>query len=117
MDAAARALDLDPAEIRRRNMIRPEQIPYTNPMDKTYDSGAFESIMNRTLPLADWNGFAQRAAASPKRGRLRGRGMAAFLEWTGADVFAERVTVTVRGAVGTSAIVSAGHATGQGVGN
>ena len=116
MDAAARALDVDPAEIRRRNMIRPEQMPYTNPMDKTYDSGAFESIMNRTLPLADWNGFAQRAAASQKRGRLRGRGMAAFLEWTGADVFDERVTVTVSGADGTIEIVSALQAMGQGLG-
>jgi carbon-monoxide dehydrogenase large subunit len=114
MDAAARKLDLDPAEIRRRNMIRPEQMPYTNPMDKTYDSGAFESIMNATLPLADWDGFAERAAASKKRKRWRGRGMAAFLEWTGADVFDERVVVTVSGD-GTIEIVSALQAMGQGL--
>ncbi|HEY4137890.1 MAG TPA: xanthine dehydrogenase family protein molybdopterin-binding subunit [Casimicrobiaceae bacterium] len=114
MDAAARKLDLDPAEIRRRNMIRPEQMPYTNPMDKTYDSGAFESIMNATLPVADWDGFAERAAASQKRKRWRGRGMAAFLEWTGADVFDERVVVTVSGD-GTIEIVSALQAMGQGL--
>ncbi|HEY2818551.1 MAG TPA: xanthine dehydrogenase family protein molybdopterin-binding subunit [Casimicrobiaceae bacterium] len=114
MDAAARKLDLDPAEIRRRNMIRPEQMPYTNPMDKTYDSGAFESIMNATLPLADWDGFAERAAASQKRKRWLGRGMAAFLEWTGADVFDERVVVTVSGD-GMIEIVSALQAMGQGL--
>ena len=114
MDAAARKVGLDPAEFRRRNMIRPEQLPYTNPMDKTYDSGAFESMMNQTIALADWNGFVDRAAASKKRGKLRGRGMAAFLEWTGADVFDERVVVTVSGD-GTIEIVSALQAMGQGL--
>ncbi|HSC99904.1 MAG TPA: molybdopterin cofactor-binding domain-containing protein, partial [Casimicrobiaceae bacterium] len=68
MDAAARKFDLDPAELRRRNMIRPEQMPYTNPMDKTYDTGAFESIMNQAVALGDWNGFADRFASSRKHG-------------------------------------------------
>ena len=114
MDAAARKTGLDPAEVRRRNMIRPEQMPYKNPMDKTYDSGAFESIMDQALALSDWNGFADRFAAAHKRGRLRGRGMAAFLEWTGADIFDERVTVTVSGD-GYIEIVSALQAMGQGL--
>jgi carbon-monoxide dehydrogenase large subunit len=95
MDAAARQTGLDPLELRRRNMIRPEQMPYTNAMGKTYDSGQFESVMNQATALADWNGLDSRVAEAKKRGRLRGRGMAAFLEWTGADVFDERVTVTV----------------------
>src|SRR5438067_1058650 len=64
MDAAARKTGLDPAEVRRRNMIRPEQMPYTNPMAKTYDTGAFESIMNQATVPADSNGFVDRAAAS-----------------------------------------------------
>jgi aerobic carbon-monoxide dehydrogenase large subunit len=114
MDAAARKTGLDPAEVRRRNMIQPEQLPYKNPMDKTYDSGAFESIMDQSLALADWNGFADRFAAARKRGRLRGRGMAAFLEWTGADIFDERVVVTVSGD-GYIEIVSALQAMGQGL--
>ena len=114
MDAAARRLNLDPAEIRRRNMIRPDQMPYTNPMDKTYDSGAFEAIANQAITLADWDGFAQRFEESRKRGRLRGRGMAAFLEWTGADVFDEFVAVTVTGD-GIIEIVSATQAMGQGL--
>jgi carbon-monoxide dehydrogenase large subunit len=114
MDAAARRLGLDPAELRRRNMIAPEQMPYRNPMAKTYDSGNFEKVLDGALLLADWHGFEGRAAASARRGRLRGRGMAAFLEWTGADVFEEKVTVTV-GSDGGIEIVSATQAMGQGL--
>ena len=97
MDAASRASGIDPIELRRRNMIRPEQMPYTNAMDKTYDSGQFERVMDRALALADWRGFDARAARSRGAGRLRGRGIATFLEWTGADVFEETVDVAVTG--------------------
>jgi len=114
MDAAARALSLDPAEIRRRNMIRPAQMPYDNPMAKTYDGGSFESVMIRPLQLADWGGFDRRMESSRQRGRLRGRGMAAFLEWTGADVFEEQVTVIVSGDEHIE-IFSATQAMGQGL--
>jgi carbon-monoxide dehydrogenase large subunit len=114
MDAAARELNMDPGELRMRNMIRPEQMPYTNPMGKTYDSGNFPSIIDQGMKLADWNGFDARLAHSRRRGRLRGRGMAAFLEWTGADVFEERVTVTVSGD-GSIEIFSATQAMGQGL--
>ncbi len=95
MDAASRQTSIDPADIRRRNMIRPAQMPYTNAMGKTYDSGQFESVMNQATELAGWDGFEARRAEAKSRGRWRGRGMAAFLEWTGADVFEEKVTVTV----------------------
>jgi carbon-monoxide dehydrogenase large subunit len=114
MDAAALRLRLDPAELRRRNMIRREQMPYKNAMHKTYDSGAFESIMDQGLKLADWSGFEARRVESAKRGRLRGRGLATFLEWTGADVFEERVTVEVSGD-GYIEIFSATQAMGQGL--
>jgi carbon-monoxide dehydrogenase large subunit len=97
MDAAARRTGIDGVELRRRNMILPSQMPYRNPMDKTYDSGQFEKVMSRGLELADWSGFETRAAQSRQRGRVRGRGMATFLEWTGADVFEEIVSVTVSG--------------------
>ena len=96
MDAAARKLALDPAELRRRNMIRPEQMPYKNAMGQSYDSGSFEKIMDQALVAADWQGFAARAAQSAKAGKLRGRGIATFLEWTGGNVFEERVTVAVK---------------------
>jgi carbon-monoxide dehydrogenase large subunit len=106
MDAAARKTGIDPVELRRRNLIQPTQMPYRNPLNKTYDSGQFELVMDRGVAHADWNGFDARAAASKARGRLRGRGLATFLEWTGADVFEEVVTVNVSGD-GTIEIFSA----------
>ena len=112
MDAAARQAGIDRIELRRRNMIRPEQMPYTNAMNKTYDSGQFAKVMDGALSLADWRGFEARAAASTRRGRLRGQGIATFLEWTGADVFEETVDVTVTGS-GRIGIFSAAQPMGQ----
>ena len=95
LDAAARELELDGAELRRRNMIRPEQMPYKNPMGQVYDVGQFEKMLDQGLALADWKGFEARRAQSKARGRLRGRGIASFLEWTGGNVLSEQVTVNV----------------------
>jgi aerobic carbon-monoxide dehydrogenase large subunit len=113
-DAAARKLNLDPAEIRRRNLIRPEQMPYTNAMGQVYDSGKFGSIIDQALTLGKWQDFAGREAASRTRGRLRGRGMASFLEWTGGNVFEERVTVAVTGA-GEIEVYASTMPMGQGI--
>src|SRR5690606_8808071 len=85
IDAAAHRLSLDPVELRRRNLIRPAQMPYRNPMAQTYDSGNFKSMLEQGLALADWKGFDARLAASKARGRLRGRGVVTFLEWTGGN--------------------------------
>jgi aerobic carbon-monoxide dehydrogenase large subunit len=114
MDAAARKTGMDPAELRRRNMIAPTQMPYKNAMGQTYDSGAFEQVLDQGLKLADWDGFAARAAASKAKGRLRGRGIATFLEWTGGNVFEERVTVAVKGG-GEIEIYATTQAMGQGI--
>ena len=114
MDAAARQLGMDPAELRRRNMIRPEQMPYRNPMGQTYDSGQFARILDQGLALADWHGFAARRAESQARGRLRGRGIATFLEWTGGNALEERVVVDVT-ADGYIELTSATQAMGQGI--
>jgi aerobic carbon-monoxide dehydrogenase large subunit len=113
-DAAAREMKLDPAELRRRNMIRPEQMPYKSPMDQLYDSGRFEQILDQGLALADWNGFGARREASRQRGRLRGRGIATFLEWTGGMALEEKAGVNVL-ADGTIEIHSATQAMGQGI--
>ena len=113
-DAAAREMRIDPAELRRRNLIHPEQMPYTNAMGQVYDSGRFEQILDQGLLLADWEGFAARRAASEQRGKLRGRGLASFLEWTGGTVLDERVGVTVA-ADGFIEISSATQAMGQGI--
>jgi aerobic carbon-monoxide dehydrogenase large subunit len=80
----------------------------------TYDSGKFEQILNRGLVLSDWNGFAARRDASKKAGKLRGRGIATFLEWTSGNAFEEKVSVNIR-ADGLIDIVSATQAMGQGI--
>ncbi|KQU87860.1 carbon monoxide dehydrogenase [Variovorax sp. Root318D1] len=114
MDEAARQTGIDRVELRRRNFIRPEQMPYTNPMAQTYDTGKFESVMDQAMALSDWNGFEARAAESAGRGRYRGLGIATFLEWTGGNVFEERVTVSVQ-ADGVIEVFSAVNAMGQGI--
>ena len=114
MDEAARQTGIDRIALRRRNFIRPEQMPYTNPMGQVYDSGRFEHVMNQALALADWEGFAARAAQSKARGLVRGQGIATFLEWTGGNVLQERVTVSVRGD-GVIEVFSAVNAMGQGI--
>ncbi|MDH6594712.1 carbon-monoxide dehydrogenase large subunit [Variovorax sp. TBS-050B] len=114
MDEAARQLGIDRVTLRRRNFIRPEQMPYKNPMAQTYDTGKFESVMDQALALADWNGFEARAAESAGRGKHRGLGIATFLEWTGGNVFEERVTVSVQ-ADGVIEVFSAVNAMGQGI--
>jgi carbon-monoxide dehydrogenase large subunit len=114
MDAAAREMKMDPAALRRRNLIRPEQMPYTNAMGQTYDSGSFEKIMDQGLALADWNGYAARREASKKRGKLRGRGIATFLEWTSGMAFEEKVSIDVT-PDGFIEIYSATQQMGQGI--
>ena len=114
MDEAARQIGLDRVEMRRRNFIRPDQMPYKNPMAQVYDSGKFEHVMNQGLALADWAGFGAREAASKQRGKLRGLGIATFLEWTGGNVFEERVTFTVK-PEGIIEVFSAVQAMGQGI--
>lgn len=114
MDAAARRIGLDPAELRLRNMVRPEQMPYRNAMGQTYDVGDFPRMARQGLALADWEGFEARAAESRARGRLRGRGLATFLEWTGGNQFEERVTIDVA-ADGYIEVYTATQAMGQGI--
>ena len=60
VDLAADRLGIDPAALRRRNMIPPGTQPYTNALGLTYDSGDYPAAMERALELADWNGFAPR---------------------------------------------------------
>ena len=89
-------------------------MPYKNAMGQVYDSGKFGSILEQGLKLADWDGFAAREAESKARGMLRGRGLASFLEWTGANVFEERVTVAVQ-ADGMIEVYTACMPMGQGI--
>ncbi len=83
VDAAARDLDMAPDTLRRRNFIKPKAMPYTTPTGKIYDSGDFAGRMARAQEIADWDGFNKRAAASKRAGKLRGIGIATYIEACG----------------------------------
>ncbi len=114
IDTAAREMGIDPVELRRRNHVQPEQIPYKAPSGSTYDSGNFPAILDKALELADWNGFDKRKADSAKRGKLRGRGIGQFLEVT-APLQAEYGGVHFE-ADGGVKILTGSHDHGQGHG-
>jgi carbon-monoxide dehydrogenase large subunit len=113
LEQAARKLKLDPAEIRRRNFIGPGAFPYRTYLGDVYDGGAFARILDRLLELSDWNGFEKRKAISKQNGKLRGRGLASYLEWTGA-LPTETVDIEV-GADGAVTVFSGTMAMGQGL--
>lgn len=80
LDVAARELKLSPLEIRRRNFIKPAQMPYKTALGSTYDSGDFQRNMEDAARAAGWDGFAQRRAEAESRGKLRGIGLASYIE-------------------------------------
>jgi aerobic carbon-monoxide dehydrogenase large subunit len=84
IDAAAEQTGIDAAELRRRNLIAPEQIPYTTAFGNSYDSGDFPGAFERALALSRYAGFAARKKAAKKAGRLRGIGIGCYLEIAGA---------------------------------
>ena len=79
---AAREMGIDRIELRRRNHIKPKEIPYKTPSDNVYDSGDFPAVLKRVMELADYKGFGKRKRESRKRGKLRGIGVGSFLEVT-----------------------------------
>ncbi|MBS0221563.1 MAG: xanthine dehydrogenase family protein molybdopterin-binding subunit [Proteobacteria bacterium] len=83
IDMAAREMSIDRAELRRRNHIQPQQMPYKAPSGMNYDSGDFTAILDQALAVADWQGFEMRKRESARRNRLRGRGIGSYLEVTG----------------------------------
>jgi carbon-monoxide dehydrogenase large subunit len=82
-DEAARILDVDRAEIRRRNLVPAEAMPYKTPIGPVYDCGNFPKILSRLLEVADYKGFAKRQAAAAKTRRPRGFGLACYVESSG----------------------------------
>ncbi len=98
LDQGALAFGIDRAEIRRRNYVTPEQIPYTNTVGNVIDSGHFEETQEMALQLADWAGFPARKAEAARRGRLRGIGLGYFIEASGGQPFEwARVALTPEG--------------------
>jgi carbon-monoxide dehydrogenase large subunit len=82
VDTAARETGRDPAALRRQNLIPRKAIPYHAPSGLDYDSGDFAAVLDAGLEQADWDGFAARRQASEAKGKLRGRGLACYLEVT-----------------------------------
>ena len=111
LDRAAQAIGLDQAEIRRRNLIKSDAMPYKTPTMFVYDSGDFPRLMDRCLELADWKGFAARRTASEQNGKRRGRGVAFLIEQGG--VFNERMELRFDPG-GTVTIVAGTFSHGQG---
>jgi carbon-monoxide dehydrogenase large subunit len=80
VDRAAAELGIDRLKLRRKNLVREQQMPYLNPVGMRYDSGTYPANMDLALRIADWDGFAARRAAAKKRRRLLGRGFANYVE-------------------------------------
>src|SRR3546814_6803186 len=72
VECAAREMKIDPAEIRRKNFIRPDQFPYQTPVALQYDIGDYEKALDEALKMIDYKGFPARKADSAKRGKRRG---------------------------------------------
>jgi carbon-monoxide dehydrogenase large subunit len=85
VDIAAHEVGLAPDALRRRNFIRRGAMPYVTATGKSYDSGDFAGHMARARELADWKGFRQRRAQSKRAGRLRGIGLATYIEACGSN--------------------------------
>jgi carbon-monoxide dehydrogenase large subunit len=114
MDEAAAAIGVDPAALRRKNLVRPEAMPFTSAIGEVYDTGNFPLMLDSVLDAADWAGFPARKAEAKTRGKLLGHAVTSYIEWTGAYAFTETVDVTVTGA-GRVIVNSATQAMGQGL--
>ncbi|HKW37267.1 MAG TPA: xanthine dehydrogenase family protein molybdopterin-binding subunit [Burkholderiales bacterium] len=95
IDLAARRHGFDRVELRRRNLVPESAMPFRNPFGLTYDSGAYSGAMSSALALGDWSGFAGRREEARTRGRLRGIGVANYVEVT-SGFPTERAEITVR---------------------
>ena len=112
IDRAAREFGFDRVALRRCNLIPEAALPYANPFGMTYDSGAYEVILDRTLALADWDGFPARREEARLHGRRRGIGLGTYVESQSGSPNEEAV-VTVR-PEGTVEVEIGTLSTGQG---
>ena len=91
VDTAAREMGIDPAELRRKNLIQPDQMPYVTHTGWTYDTGDYVTALDKCLSQADWDGYESRQAASSEAGKHRGRGVVYYVDNTG--IFNERMEI------------------------
>ena len=113
LEKAAREMGIDRVELRRRNLLTPDELPYRTHVGETYDSGDFARMLQGALRAADWDGFSQRKQQSIKRGKRRGLGLSVYLEWTGA-LPTETVDIEIA-SDGTVTVFSGTQAMGQGL--
>jgi carbon-monoxide dehydrogenase large subunit len=112
IDMAADELGMDPIELRRKNLIAREALPYTTPLSFTYDCGAFDRNMDMVLEMADCAGFAERRREAGRRGKLLGFGFSNSIEkaaspgYEGMEVRFDRS--------GSATILSGAFSQGQG---
>src|SRR6187399_196292 len=83
MDMLARELNMEPAELRRRNFIQPDQFPYQTQMGAVYDSGDYDKALTAALKAANWDGLKAERDKARKEGRLVGLGLAFYVEVCG----------------------------------
>jgi carbon-monoxide dehydrogenase large subunit len=83
LERAARRLGMDPVEIRRRNLIRPHELPYRSPSGIVWDSGAFQESLDRACAAADYDGLRREQVQARVAGRHLGIGLASYVELTG----------------------------------
>ena len=112
IDTAAREFGFDAIELRRRNLVPADAMPYTNPLGVRYDSGEYETNMDTALALVDWEGFPVREAAARARGKCLGRGFANYVE-SSIGAPGERAELTVK-STGVVEVVIGTQPTGQG---
>ena len=112
VDVAARELGIGRDELRRRNFIAPQAMPYKTPTGKVYDSGEFAGHMARAQQIADWSGFEARAERAAEQGRLRGIGLASYIEACGA-LGPETATLRLDDDGGVTVLIGS-QSTGQG---
>jgi aerobic carbon-monoxide dehydrogenase large subunit len=111
IDRAAHVVGMEPEEIRRRNLIPPDKLPYRTPTHFVYDSGEFTRLMDRCIEISDAKGFAARRKASAKDGRLRGRAVSYYIEFGG--IFNDRMDLRFDPS-GAVTILGGTHSHGQG---
>ncbi|MEJ2378428.1 MAG: xanthine dehydrogenase family protein molybdopterin-binding subunit [Pseudolabrys sp.] len=112
VDAAARELGVAPDALRRKNFIKPKAMPYTTPTGKVYDSGDFAGTLARGQETADWSGFSKRASESKRAGKLRGIGLATYVEACGGNG-PETATISLDRDGGVTVLIGS-QSTGQG---
>ena len=100
IDAAAKELSVDRIALRRKNLVRPEAMPYRNAVGMLYDSGRYEENMDWAMQIADWDGFTTRRREAKRRGKLLGRGLANYVESSiGAPCEQARIKVHPEGRI------------------